>query len=203
MIESTRESHPTLEEIRWRPGVTKQRPTWRRLSRLTHRNKALRKHLLNQPIIAGSPQFSDPVNNLLWAADEQLMQYCYAKLFHGKTGSVRLVTWLRRRNLPTFGLGWRGDLWHQVLMWEFEKWSWRIYEANDHSFPRSVIALLKTLPLGAGVNDYRLPAVWFRNQYEASLASRWFLIRGEDLFYSREWRSFRKHFPSYFNGYSR
>jgi len=40
------------------------------------------------------------------------------------------VTWLRHRNLPAFGLGWREDLWRNVLMWEFGNWALRIYEVR-------------------------------------------------------------------------
>ncbi len=50
---------------------------------------------------------------------------------HGKPRSARLVTGLRRWGLPTFGLGWRADLWHQVLMWEFGVAVWLAGAAFD------------------------------------------------------------------------
>ena len=127
--------------------------------------------------------------------------------------SLRISRSLRKKGLPTLGIGWREHLWIQTLEWEFGLWIKRIYDRLDKEdratgdYPqRSFDTIIHLLPFpdnGTPMSreteeqqtaDFSLEKDWdtlvgrIRHR-RPSIAWNWLRMRGVTLS-SHEWGKF-------------
>ena len=180
----------TWEYLAWRPAVVDRAVTWRELKRLW---KCWRN--LDRQVTAKSPKTS--LASILSARENaygRLMQAAYSEFgWMQRPGSVRVADWLDRQRLPTFGLGWRAELWYRALAWEYEQWARRINQKGEFRYRRAVSALRRKLTHRVGGPPDPLPDKWWLS-YETSMwveteiIDRWLLLHGR---YHR-WEQLRK-----------
>ena len=110
---------------------------------------------------------------------EELMRACYSMMgLQEKPNSVRILGWLKRIGLPTFGMGWRVELWYRMLIWEYGEWKLRIIEKAGHSQARTINTLLRVLPWSPRESHWVFKA---SRSGERAVFSRWLRLHGRDL----------------------
>ena len=164
--DSDKDGWLTIDDVSWRPESDLRPLNWRDL-----RFMWKRAHSAHEMVGTGALILE--VANRNW---RELDESAYMMMGHkARPRSVRLNLWLRRTGLPTFGLGWRTELWYRMLLWEHREWAFRTNELSPGgSHARSINTLTRVLPKSA--LQHRTAGI-----AEAEILSSWLVLRGRRL----------------------